>query len=74
MTILIKLPPGCCGNEKYINLRNSGYSRPAFCREIAQDGLIGELMRYAGSPVDLGLIQAVATRLWKDDGVTDLTQ
>ena len=61
------------GEEKYTNLRNSGYSRPDFCREIAQDAFIGEVMHYPGSPVDLGLIQAVATRLWKGDGVTGLS-
>ena len=61
------------GEEKYTNLRNSGYSRPDFCREIAQVAFIGEVMEYPGSPVDIGLIQAVATRLWKGDGVTGLS-
>ncbi|HDS1721735.1 hypothetical protein NPS53_09495 [Pseudomonas putida] len=61
------------GNEKYISLRDSGYSRPDFCREISQDAFIGVLMTYPGRPVDLALIQAVATRLWAGDGVTGLT-
>lgn len=60
------------GVEKYTNLRDSGYTRPDFCREIAQDAFIGEVLRYPGSPVDLGLIQAVASRLWKGDGITGL--
>lgn len=61
------------GSEKYTNLRDSGFGRPDFCREISQDAFIGELMSYPGRPVDLALIQAVATRLWKGDGVTGLT-
>ena len=32
------------GSEKYTNLRDSGFSRPDFCREISQDAFIGELM------------------------------
>lgn len=61
------------GSEKYINPRGSGFSRPNFCREISQDAFIGALMSYPGMPVDLELIQAVALRLWKGDGVTGLT-
>jgi hypothetical protein len=61
------------GHEKYIQLRDSGYSRPDFCREISQDAFIDELLKYPGSPVDVALIQAVATRLWKGDGVTGLS-
>lgn len=60
------------GNEQYAKLRDSGYSRPDFCREIAQDAFIDVLMRYPGRPVDLALIQALATRLWKGDGVTGM--
>lgn len=62
------------GQEKYRNLRDSGYSRPDFCREIAQDEFIGVLMSYPGRPVDLGLIKAVAKRLWVGDGVTGLSE
>lgn len=62
------------GDEKYVSLRDSGYTRPGFCREIAQDEFIGVLKDYPGRPVDLGLIKAVAKRLWVGDGVTGLSE
>ncbi|WP_213664147.1 hypothetical protein [Stutzerimonas stutzeri] len=61
------------GEEKYSNLLLSGYSRPDFCREIAQDEFIGALLDSPGKRDDLELIRQVADRLWKGDGVTGLT-
>ncbi|MGO4801206.1 hypothetical protein ACEN2T_18150 [Pseudomonas sp. W22_MBD1_FP4] len=61
------------GEEKYKNLFGSGYSRPDFCREIAQDEFVGALFDSPNKPEDLELIRQVAGRLWKGDGVTGLT-
>lgn len=60
------------GPEKYANLFRSGYNRPDFCREIAQDAFIGQLLKSATSDADMALIQRVATRLWIGDGVAGL--
>lgn len=60
------------GEEKYHNLFGSGYSRPDFCREIAQDEFIGVLFNSPTKQEDLELIRQVADRLWKGDGVTGL--
>lgn len=60
------------GGEKYANLLRSGFSRPDFCREIAQDEFIGALFNSPNKQEDLELIRRVADRLWKGDGVTGL--
>jgi hypothetical protein len=60
------------GEEKFANLLRSGYSRPDFCREIAQDEFIGALESPATKTQDLELIRQVAMRLWKGDGITGL--
>lgn len=60
------------GKEKYQNLYGSGFSRPDFCREIAQDDFIGALFSPSTKDEDLELIRQVAARLWKGDGVTGL--
>ena len=61
------------GEVKYQNLFGSGYSRPDFCREIAQDEFIGALFNAPSKQEDLELIRQVADRLRKGDGVTGLT-
>ncbi|KIL03178.1 MULTISPECIES: hypothetical protein [Stutzerimonas] len=60
------------GEEKYSNLLRSGFARPDFCREIAQDAFIDGLHPSPSQDGDLVLIRQVATRLWKGDGVTGL--
>jgi len=60
------------GEVKYQNLFGSGYSRPDFCREIAQDEFISALLDSPSKQDDLDLIRRVADRLWKGDGVTGL--
>lgn len=60
------------GEEKFSNLLGSGYSRPDFCREIAQDEFIDNLFSPSTKQADLDLIRGVANRLWKGDGVTGL--
>lgn len=61
------------GPEKYANLLRSGYNRPDFCREIAQDAFIGQLLKAPTSDADMAVIQRVATRLWIGDGVAGLS-
>lgn len=61
------------GEEKYHDLFGSGYSRPDFCREIAQDEFICTLIDSPSKQEDLDLVRQVAKRLWKGDGVTGLT-
>lgn len=61
------------GEEKYSNLLRSGFSRPDFCREIAQDDFINSLFSSPNKQADLDLVRRVAERLWKGDGVTGLT-
>ncbi|MBP3998306.1 hypothetical protein [Pseudomonas koreensis] len=58
------------GEEKFSNLLGSGFSRPDFCQEIAQDEFIDNLFRPSTKQADLDLIRRVAHRLWKGDGVT----
>lgn len=60
------------GKTKYTNLLKSGFTRPDFCREIAQDAFIHEVMDSPTQSDDIALIQNVANRLWKGDGVTGL--
>ncbi|KPG82225.1 hypothetical protein [Pseudomonas sp. RIT-PI-o] len=60
------------GEEKFSNLLGSGFSRPDFCREIAQDEFIDNLFSPSTKQADLDLIRRVANRLWKGDGVTGL--
>ncbi|CAM3175875.1 hypothetical protein BZK31_07715 [Pseudomonas floridensis] len=60
------------GEEKFSNLLGSGYSRPDFCREIAQDEFVDNLFSPSTKQADLDLIRRVANRLWKGDGVTGL--
>lgn len=60
------------GEEKFSNLHGSGFSRPDFCREIAQDEFIDNLFSPSTKQADLDLIRRVANRLWKGDGVTGL--
>lgn len=60
------------GKTKYTNLLNSGFSRPDFCREIAQDAFIHDLMDSPTRSDDIALVQNVAHRLWKGDGTTGL--
>lgn len=60
------------GKTKYSNLLKSGFTRPDFCREIAQDAFIHEVMDSPTQSDDIALIQNVAHRLWKGDGVTGL--
>lgn len=60
------------GEEKYSNLLKSGYSRPDFCREIAQDAFVDNLLCPPTKLEDLDRIRRVADRLWKGDGVTGL--
>ncbi|WNZ87550.1 MULTISPECIES: hypothetical protein [Pseudomonas] len=60
------------GAERYSNLLRSGYNRPDFCREIAQDAFIGQLLKVPTSNEDIAIIQRVATRLWIGDGVAGL--
>lgn len=60
------------GEAKYAGLLNSGYNRPDFCREIAQDNFIGALKPSVLENSDLDVIRVVAMRLWKGDGVTGL--
>ncbi len=60
------------GTVKYANLLNSGFTRPDFCREIAQDEFIGVLFNPDTKEADIQLIRQVANRLWKGDGVTGL--
>lgn len=60
------------GEEKFSNLLGSGFSRPDFCREIAQDEFIDNLFSLSTKQADLDLIRRVANRLWKGDGVTGL--
>lgn len=60
------------GEEKYSNLLKSGYSRPDFCREIAQDEFVDNLFSLPTKEADLARIRRVADRLWKGDGITGL--
>jgi len=62
------------GEEKYANLLRSGYSRPDFCREIAQDEFVDHLLSPSTKNADLDLIRHVAKRLWNGDGVTGLDE
>ncbi|WAT32286.1 hypothetical protein [Pseudomonas sp. GXZC] len=60
------------GEDKFSDLFGSGFSRPDFCREIAQDEFIDNLFSTSTKQADLDLIRRVANRLWKGDGVTGL--
>lgn len=62
------------GNTKYANLLKSGFTRPDFCREIAQDAFIHAVMASPTQSDDIALIQSVAHRLWQGDGVTGLDE
>ena len=62
------------GKNSYQGLLASGYSRPDFCREVAQLAFIGHLPDSASTPDDLLLIRQVAGRLWKGAGVTGLDE
>ncbi|NMY91770.1 MULTISPECIES: hypothetical protein [Pseudomonas] len=62
------------GKTAYQGLLASGYSRPDFCREIAQLAFIGHLPDSASTQDDLVLIRQVAERLWKGAGVTGLDE
>lgn len=44
------------GEEKFSNLLGSGFSRPDFCREIAQDEFIDNLFSPSTKQADLDLI------------------
>ena len=61
-------------NTAYQSLLASGYSRPDFCRELAQLAFIGHLPDSASKQDDLVLIRQVAERLWKGAGVTGLDE
>lgn len=60
------------GDEHYESLLSSGFSRPAFCREIAQDAFIGRLVQSPTYDEDLAVIKEVATRLWVGEGFLGL--
>lgn len=60
------------GDKKYHDPANSGYTRPDFCREIAQDEFVDNLFSPATKEADLNVIRRVADRLWKGDGCTGL--
>lgn len=60
------------GSAMYRALVASGYSRPDFCREIAQRAFTRSLHGVATRKEDLDLIRAVADRLWNGDGCTAL--
>lgn len=62
------------GKAAYQGLLTSGYSRPDFCREIAQLAFIGHPPESASKQDDLVLIRQVAERLWKGAGVTGLDE
>jgi len=62
------------GKTAYQGLLASGYSRPDFCREIAQLAFIGRLAGSASKQDDLVLIRQVAKRLWKGAGDTGLDE
>lgn len=62
------------GETAYQGLLASGYSRPDFCREIAQMAFIGCLADSASKQDDLLLIRQVAGRLWKGAGDTGLDE
>ncbi|MDC6536576.1 hypothetical protein LN429_15835 [Pseudomonas syringae] len=62
------------GEVKYSNLLNSGFTRPDFCREIAQDEFVANLLDTPTKQVDLETIRHVADRLWKGDGCTGLIE
>jgi hypothetical protein len=61
------------GEKKYHDLLNSGFSRPDFCREIAIEEFVDNLLSPTTKAVDLYLIRQVAMSLWKGDGCTGLT-
>lgn len=60
------------GDEHYESLLASGFSRPAFCREIAQDAFIGRLVQSPTYDEDLAVIKEVAKRLWVGEGFLGL--
>jgi hypothetical protein len=62
------------GEKKYLDLLNSGFTRPDFCREIAQDEFVDNLFSLATKTADLGIIRKVATQLWLGDGCTGLDE
>jgi hypothetical protein len=62
------------GEQAYQALLTSGYSRPDFCREIAQLVFIGRLADSPSKQEDLMLIRQVAERLWKGAGFTGLDE
>ncbi|EHK69133.1 MULTISPECIES: hypothetical protein [Pseudomonas] len=62
------------GKNSYQGLLASGYSRPDFCREVAQLAFIGHLPDSASTQDDLVLIRQVAERLWKGAGDTGLDE
>jgi len=62
------------GEASYQGLLASGYSRPDFCREIAQMEFIGRLTDSPSKQDDLVLIRQVAERLWKGAGDTGLDE
>lgn len=62
------------GETAYQGMLASGYSRPDFCREIAQLVFIGGLADSPSKQEDLMLIRQVAERLWKGAGVTGLDE
>lgn len=61
------------GEEKYSNLLKSGYSRPDFCREIAQDEFVDNLyspppkkMTWPAFSVSLtASVKGMASLAWK---------
>lgn len=60
------------GKTKYEKLLSSGFTRPDFCREIAQYAFIQGLIPAPTHSDDVALIQRVANRLWIGDGITGL--
>ncbi|AXA66810.1 hypothetical protein [Pseudomonas oryzihabitans] len=62
------------GETAYQGLLATGYSRPNFCRKIAQMAFIGRLADSPSKLKDLVLIRQVAERLWKGAGVAGLEE
>lgn len=59
------------GSDRFQQCQNIGFSTHDLCREIAQEHLVECLASEDAN--SLQLVKAIASRLWKGDGITGFT-